>query len=115
MWSGKYKRTLDKAKYCSLSAVPCRYAHTQDENDHRRLTTIQKLQIGNISRRIDIAPSSLRHEVYEAGLDDMTFAGLVTHTMKSRQNTEVMAGVDRATERLKASMAAHAMVKDSNK
>ena len=45
----------------------------------------------------------------------MTFAGLVTHMLKSRQDTEVMSGVDKATERLKASMAAHAMAKDSNK
>ena len=48
-------------------------------------------------------------------MNSMTFAGLVTHTLKSRQNTEVLAGVEKATERLKASMAAHAMAKDSNK
>lgn len=114
--SGRCNAPQSKEWHCSWSVVLCRYVcHPQPTLALGADAILQKLQIGKASRRVYSIPSAFRNELYDVRTDSMLFAGLISHSLMPRKTTEVTAGVDKATERLKAQMAAHAKEKESNK
>ncbi|KAF2471038.1 uncharacterized protein BDR25DRAFT_342812 [Lindgomyces ingoldianus] len=80
----------------------------------------QQLKYGdNKTHVLQTTPESHRYELYETssagGDDDLTFTGLINHSLAVQKAEAVTAGVDTALEQLKNSMAAISEFKEANK
>ncbi|OCK77539.1 hypothetical protein K432DRAFT_304011 [Lepidopterella palustris CBS 459.81] len=78
-----------------------------------------QLKYGDRSHVLQTASESFRYELYRSGSsgseDDLTFAGLINHSLAVQKAEEATAGVDSALEQLKNSMAAISEMKEANK
>ncbi|KAF2182575.1 hypothetical protein K469DRAFT_585774 [Zopfia rhizophila CBS 207.26] len=78
-----------------------------------------QLKYGDKSHVLQTSSESFRYELYQSsGVgsdDDLTFTGLINHSLAVQKAEDVTAGVDTALEQLKSSIAAISELKEANK